>query len=170
MPPEQAVKLAGGDVSQKLTRIFELDCSDDGDPAECPKAAKPDAGMAGRSGGGAGTGSSMPGSTTAARELRSRLNGVNMTACTCAEMSGTACEAAPYTADAITCVNDAVAADGALTAGATCLAANLNTAASDCGCTETCFETVVGSALAECAATEAITTALEDCEIPVAAP
>ena len=163
---KQAVKLAGGDVSQTLSRIFELDCTDDGDPKKCPKAAKPDAGSAGKTGGGAGSGS-MPGSTTAARELRSKLNTVNMTACTCAEMSGTTCEAAPFSAAAIACANTAVEGDGALTAGATCLAANLTTTASNCGCEQTCLDEVAGTALGKCAATDAISAALTDCEIQV---
>ena len=98
----QAVKLKGGDVSRKLARVFELDCTDDGDPKLCEEEAEKEDAGAPNNGGKAGAGGSTTGTTTAARELRSALSATNVAACMCVGGTGSTCEEAPLDAASIT--------------------------------------------------------------------
>jgi hypothetical protein len=163
----QAVKLESGDVSKTLARVFELDCTDDGDPKLCEEEDdEPE--DAGTNGGNAGSGGNMGGSTgttTAARELRSALNAANTTACMCAGSTGSTCEEAPFDAAAVSCIETAVREDAELVGAASCLGNRVRSVASGCSCEQSCLDDVVPSALGMCTGVEAITTALDDCSI-----
>jgi hypothetical protein len=172
----QAVKLRSGKVSRMLNRSIELDCSEDGDEARCDGApARPDAGRGGQggsggggsgSGGSGGSGGSTPGQTNVATEFASAVAGVNFEACgTCAGMPDTpTCAQAPYSPAEVTCIRDAVAADGAFSAPAMCVQRNLAAATAACSeCTSACFENAVARAWSSCAGNDEFTSALEGC-------
>lgn len=156
----QAVKLSSGDVSRKLSRVFELDCTDDGDPRLCAEDEPEDAGT---NGGNAGS-SGSTGTTTAARELRSALLAANSSACMCAGTTGSTCDEAPFDSAAIECIESSVREDAELVGAASCLGNRVRSVSSGCSCDMTCIDDVVPSALAMCTGAEAITTALDECD------
>jgi hypothetical protein len=174
----QAVKLRSGGVSRHLLRSFELDCRQDGDADLC-EDADPEGGRDGGSGtggsgtGGGGTGGSGTGSPSTSRELTSAINQVNLAACMCTTPGTTdpRCDEAPYASTELTCIGDAVTADGALSASASCLEMRLGSAASACTCPDTagCYGNAIATALAMCTNTTALETALEDCGISTTA-
>jgi hypothetical protein len=173
----QAVKMRSNGISRHLIRSFELDCRQDGDSDLCededPEGGRDGGTSSGGSGtGGGGTGGST-GSPSTSRELTSAINQVNLAACMCATPGTTdpRCDEAPYASTEVSCIGDAVTADGALSASASCLEMRLGSAASACTCPDTtgCYGNAIATALAMCTNTTALETALEDCGISTTA-
>jgi hypothetical protein len=161
----QAVKLVSGGISRHLVRTLELDCRQHGDADLCE--SDDEERDAGSGSGGAGGGGS--GSTTTSRELTSAIAQVNLAACMC-EAPGDNdpyCETAPYERADVTCLGDAVSADAALRAAASCLEMRLATTAGGCTCSDpACYGDVIATAIGTCSDTGDLETALEDCNIP----